>query len=73
MPYPNPKKTPATFLDHLRSLNLDSAVTPFLHNQTRPSQTPNGQLDEVKAQEWCERMDSLLVSKFSVSPTSSGG
>jgi hypothetical protein len=64
MSYPNPKEAPNAFLDHLKSLDLDSAVVAFLHDQTRPSQQPNGRLDEVKAHEWCNRMDSLLVRHF---------
>lgn len=64
MSYPNPKEAPNAFLDHLKSLNLDSAVVAFLHDQTWPSQQPNGRLDEIKAHEWCDRMDSLLVCFF---------
>ena len=64
MSYPNPKEAPNAFLGHLKSLDLDSAVAAFLHDQTRPSQQPNGRLDEVKAHEWCNQMDSLLVRLF---------
>jgi len=61
MSYSNPKTSPIEFLDHIRSLNLDSAVGAFYHSQTQPPQLPNGQLNEVKVHEWCDRMDTSLV------------
>ncbi|KIM74956.1 hypothetical protein PILCRDRAFT_14020 [Piloderma croceum F 1598] len=58
MSYPDPQDSPRDFLDHLRSLNLNAAITAFLHKQTRPPLY--GRLDVDKAHEWCDRMDALL-------------
>jgi len=62
MSYPNPQEAPNEFLDHLKSLNLIIAVNAFLHNQNRPIRETNGRLNEGTAQEWCERIDTHLVS-----------
>ena len=59
MSFPNPQDAPRDFLEHIKSLNLDSAVAAFLHLQTRPAN--NNRLKEAKVMEWCERMDTLLV------------
>lgn len=64
MAYPNPREAPKEFLEHLKSSNLGIAVTAFLHYQIRPTVAPNGRFDEGTAQEWCERMDTLLVSSI---------
>ncbi|KIM73248.1 hypothetical protein PILCRDRAFT_15395 [Piloderma croceum F 1598] len=58
MSYPDLQDSPRDFLNHLRSLNLDAAITAFLHKQTQPPLY--GQLDMDKAHEWCDCMDALL-------------
>jgi hypothetical protein len=62
MSIPSPTELPDAFLEHLKSLGLDPAVTTFIHYQKRPVLSPGGRYDEAPTQEWCERMDSLLVS-----------
>jgi hypothetical protein len=62
MSFPNPIEAPNSFLDYLKSANLDFATTVFVHYQTRPGPS-NGRLDEGPTTEWCEQMDALLVSK----------
>jgi hypothetical protein len=72
MSYPDPKTSPIEFLEHLKTLNLDSAIGAFRHNQIQPPPLPNGQLNEAKVHEWCDRMDSLLVRhsiSFHLSPS----
>src|SRR5258705_5076566 len=64
MSIPSPTELPDTFLDHLKSLSLDLAITTFNHYQNRPVHSPSGRYDVEPTQEWCEHMDSLLVSKF---------
>jgi hypothetical protein len=62
MSYPNPQEAPNKFLDHLKLLNLIIAINAFLHNQNCPIRETNSWLNEGIAQEWCERMDTHLVS-----------
>jgi hypothetical protein len=62
MPFPNPLEAPDDFAEHLKSLNLDLLLTIFSFCRTRPVKDPNVRYDEDSAMEWCERMDSLLVS-----------
>jgi len=61
MAYPNPIEAPMDFLAHLKSLDLQFAVNAFAHYQNQPIET-NGRLNEGTALEWCERMDTSLVS-----------
>jgi hypothetical protein len=63
MAYPDPIELPDKFLSHLQSLELEVATLIFQHFQTRPLQAADGRLDTPSTQEWCERMDNLLVSK----------
>jgi len=63
MSIPSPLLSPDNFLAHAKSLGLDAIVTPFIHYQNRPLPSLlGGRYDEGAAQEWCERMDTLLVS-----------
>jgi len=63
MSIPDPSLSPDEFLAHVTSLDLNTIVTPLLHNRNRPLPSlPGGRYDEGAAQEWCERMDTLLVS-----------
>ena len=64
MSFPNPKEAPNEFGDHLKSSNLDFAVTTFSHYRTQPVKTPNVRYDASSATEWCDRMDALLVSQY---------
>jgi hypothetical protein len=64
MSIPNPATHPDAFLEHLKSLDLDLAVNTFTHYQNRPVQSPDGRYDEQSTQEWCDRMDGLLVSSI---------
>lgn len=61
MSYPDPLEAPNAFGDYLKTLELHFAVTVFGHYQNRPIDT-NGRFVEGMTQEWCERMDTLLVS-----------
>jgi hypothetical protein len=62
MSIPNPINDPNAFLEYIKTLGLDLAVTTFAHYQNRPNPSPGRRYDEKSTQEWCERMDSLLVS-----------
>jgi hypothetical protein len=62
MSIPSPTELPDAFLEHLKSLGLDLAITTFIHYQKQPVLAPGGWYDEAPTQEWCEHMDSLLVS-----------
>jgi hypothetical protein len=62
MSYPNPREAPEEFSRLLNTFNLDIAVTAFLHSRNPPLPEPDGRLSEAKAQQWCDRMDTLLVS-----------
>jgi hypothetical protein len=63
MSIPSPLLSPEDFLARVKSLGLEAIVTPFIHYQNRPLPSlPGGRYDEGAAQEWCERMDMLLVS-----------
>jgi hypothetical protein len=65
MATPSPLRSPNDFLEHVKLLGLEAIVTPFIHYQHRPLPSlPGGRYDEGIAQEWCERMDTLLVSFF---------
>jgi hypothetical protein len=66
MAHPNPREAPEEFSNFLKTLNLDIALTAFVHNQNRPTAGPDGRLSEGTAQDWCERMDAILVSFFSL-------
>jgi hypothetical protein len=61
MSLPNPQNESA-FLDHLKTINFDFALSAFLHFQNRPLASPNGRYDEGPTVDWCDRMDFLLVS-----------
>ena len=61
MSLPDPTQAPDTFGTYLKSLDLPFAQTVFGHYQNRLTES-NGQFQEVATQEWCERMDALLVS-----------
>ena len=63
MSFPNPVDLPTEYLNHLTSLGLNCTVSTFNHFQTRIVQAPGVRLNESHSVEWCERMDSLLVSK----------
>jgi hypothetical protein len=69
MAFPNPIEAPNSFLDHLKAANLDFGTTVFAHYQSRPGPSSNGRLDDIPATEWCERMDTLLVSNVVVIDT----
>jgi len=63
MSIPSPVLSPEEFLAHVKSLGLEAIITPFVHYQKRPLPLlPGGRYDEGTSQEWCERMDTLLVS-----------
>ncbi len=63
MSFPSPLLSPNEFLDHVRSLGLESIITLFQHYQQRPfPSSPGGRYDTSSTQEWCDRMDTLLVS-----------
>ena len=64
MSFPNLIQAPEDFLVHVNTLGLDSVSTAFVHYQKRPIQTLGGRYDEDSAEQWCERMDALLVSSF---------
>jgi hypothetical protein len=64
MAFPSPTQAPNDFRDYLKSLNLNLALNTFSHYQNRPIETLNGRLIEDTAQQWCERMDSLLVTTW---------
>jgi hypothetical protein len=66
MAFPNPGEAPQAFLDHLKPLNLHSVVTAFEHYETRPIQAPGTRYDDNATQQWCDRMDTLLVSAFDI-------
>ena len=61
MAFPNLTDDPAAFCDHLKASNLDFTIIAFNHYLARPADSSN-HLDEVTAYDWCERMDTLLVS-----------
>ena len=61
MAFPNLTDDPTTFRDHLKASNLDFATIAFNHYLARPADSSN-HLDEVTAYDWCEQMDTLLVS-----------
>ena len=61
MAFPNLTNDPAAFRDHLKASNLDFAIIAFNHYLAQPADSSN-HLDEVTAYDWCERMDTLLVS-----------
>ncbi|KIM73060.1 hypothetical protein PILCRDRAFT_15544 [Piloderma croceum F 1598] len=63
MSYPKPSEAPEEFFHYLKSLNVDIAVTAFVHNRNQPVPGPNGQFRHDAAQNWCEQMD-LLVGKL---------
>src|SRR5882757_8240084 len=68
MTMPSPLLSPNEFLEHVTSLGLDSIIAPFVHYQNRPALSlAGGRYDESATQEWCERMDTLLVSTISLS------
>ncbi|KIM76992.1 hypothetical protein PILCRDRAFT_12357 [Piloderma croceum F 1598] len=60
MSFPNPYEAPEDFFQFLKTLNLDIAVTMFLHSRSWPLPGPNGRFKEDVAQMWCKRMDLLL-------------
>ncbi|KIM81345.1 hypothetical protein PILCRDRAFT_8711 [Piloderma croceum F 1598] len=60
MSIPNPVNHLNTFLEHIKSLGLNLAVTTFTHYQNQPFHSPGHRYDERSTQEWCECMDSLL-------------
>jgi hypothetical protein len=63
MSFPSPLLSPNEFLDHVRSLGLEAIITPFLHYQDQPLPSSAGGRYDIRAtQEWCDRMDTLLVS-----------
>jgi hypothetical protein len=62
MSIPDPTEHPDNFLEYLKSLGLDLVATAFFHYRTQPIVSPGGRYDVKSTQEWCERMDSLLVS-----------
>ena len=61
MAFPYPTDDPAAFRDHLKASNLDFTIIAFNHYLAQPVDSSN-HLDEVTANDWCERMDTLLVS-----------
>ena len=61
MSLPDPTQAPDAFGAYLKSVDLPFAQTVFGHYQNRPTES-NGRFQEVATQEWCERMDALLVS-----------
>ena len=63
MSFPSPLLSPNEFLDHVQSLGLDSITTLFWHYQQWPvPSSPGSRYDMSDMQEWCEPMDTLLVS-----------
>jgi len=64
MSMPNPQQAPQEFKAYLKTLKLEIAIPAFLHNQNRPVPGPNGRLHEGRTQDWCERMDTVLVSSI---------
>jgi hypothetical protein len=62
MSFPNPYEAPEDFFEFLHTLNIEIALTTFVHSRNQPVPEPNGRLKEDVAQIWCERMDLLLVS-----------
>ena len=61
MSFPDPIEAPNAFGEHLKSLGLHFAQAVFGHYQNRPIGS-DGRFNELATMEWCERMDSLLVS-----------
>ena len=61
MAFPNLTDDPTAFRDHLKASNLDFAIIAFNHYLAQPADSSN-HLDEVTAYDWCEWMDTLLVS-----------
>lgn len=55
---------PTEFLDHIKSLGLDCAVTVFNHYQNRPVRASGNRYNEALPLGWCERMDTLLVRTY---------
>lgn len=55
---------PTEFLDHIKSLGLDCAVTVFNHYQNRPVRASGNCYNEALPLGWCERTDTLLVSTY---------
>jgi hypothetical protein len=64
MSFPSPSQAPESFLTFLKTLNIDGAVTVFVHYRNQPVPGPNGRFKEDSAQNWCEWMDVLLVSSY---------
>ncbi|KIM79997.1 hypothetical protein PILCRDRAFT_9886, partial [Piloderma croceum F 1598] len=64
MSFPNPYEAPEDFFQFLKTLNVDIALTMFLHSRSQPLPGPNSQFKEDVAQMWCEWMD-LLLGKLS--------
>ena len=62
MSFPSPITSLIGYLTHLMSLGLDSTITTFKHYQGQPVPTPEGHYDKSLTQDWCDRMDALLVS-----------
>lgn len=62
MSFPNPTEAPEDFFEYLKTLDLDIALTTFVHSRNQPVPGPTGRFKEDVAQFWCERMDLLLVS-----------
>jgi len=62
MSYPNPHEAPEKKFEFLQGLNLNTAVTAFVHSQNKPFPGPTGRFSEHSMQVWCEQMDILLVS-----------
>jgi hypothetical protein len=62
MAFPSPIQEPDAFLVHLDKLALHSVSTAFVHYQKRPIQIPGARYNEDSSQQWCDRMDALLVS-----------
>ena len=61
MAFLNLTDDPTAFRDHLKASNLDFAIIAFNHYLARPVDSSN-HLDEVTTYDWCEWMDTLLVS-----------
>ena len=64
MSFPDLIQAPEDFLVHVNAFGLDSISTAFVHYQKRPIQSAGGRYDEDSAEQWCECMDTLLVSSF---------
>ena len=64
MSFPNLIQAPEDFLVHVNELGLNSVSTAFVHYQKWPIQSAGGWYNEDSAEQWCERMDMLLVSSF---------